>query len=75
MVKLPCGVNQLELQIDTKNSNFIQIIPWLFTYEEFEHTKGVMRIRKAKKDRQYNGQMEKDKEWSPKHTHKTIKIE
>ena len=29
--------------------------------EEFEDTKGVIRIRKWKKDRQYNGQKKKDK--------------
>ena len=33
--------------------------------EEFEDTKGVIRIRKSKKDRQYNGQ--KDKQRSTKH--------
>ena len=42
--------------------------------EEFEDTKGVIRIRKSKKNRQYNGQKEKvhkDKQRSTKHTHKT----
>ena len=39
--------------------------------EEFEDTKGVIRIRKSKKDRQHNGQEEKDKERSTKYTHKT----
>ena len=29
--------------------------------EEFEDTKGVIRIRKPRKDRQYNGQNNKDK--------------
>ena len=29
--------------------------------EEFEDTKGVIRIRKSKKDRQHNGQIVKDK--------------
>jgi len=29
--------------------------------EEFEDTKGVIRIRKLKKDRQHNGQKKKDK--------------
>jgi len=28
--------------------------------EEFEDTKGVIRIRKSKKNRQYNGQRKKD---------------
>ena len=35
--------------------------------EEFENTKGV--IHKSKKDRQHNGQ--KDKQRYTKHTHKT----
>jgi hypothetical protein len=30
-------------------------------YEEFEVTKGVIRIRQSKKDRQYNGQKKKNK--------------
>jgi len=29
--------------------------------EEFEDTKGAIRIHKSKKDRQHNGQMNKDK--------------
>jgi hypothetical protein len=29
--------------------------------EEFEDTKGVIKIRKLKKDRQHNGQKKKDK--------------
>jgi hypothetical protein len=45
--------------------------------EEFENTKGVIRIRISKKSRQHNGQKKKgqqDKQRSTKHTHKT-KIE
>ena len=38
-------------------------------YEEFEDNKEVIRIRKSKKNRQHNGQ--KDKQRSTKHTHKT----
>jgi len=30
--------------------------------EEFEDTKGVIRIRKSKKDRQHNGQLKKDRQ-------------
>ena len=30
-------------------------------YEAFEDTKGVIRIRKSKKDRKHNGQKKKDK--------------
>ena len=29
---------------------------WIYMYQEFEGTKGVIRIRKSNKDRQYNGQ-------------------
>jgi hypothetical protein len=29
--------------------------------EEFEDTKGIIRIRKSKKDRQHDGQKKKDK--------------
>ena len=39
------------------------------TYEGFEDTKGVIRIRKLKKDRQDNGQ--KGKQRSTKHTYQT----
>jgi hypothetical protein len=43
---------------------------WLLFKEEFEDTKGVIRIRISKKNRQHNGQKKKDKELSIKHTHK-----
>jgi len=39
--------------------------------DECENTKGVIRIRKSKKDRQHNGQTKKDKQRSTEHTHKT----
>ena len=39
--------------------------------DEFEDTKWVIRIRKSKKGRQYNGQKKKYKQRSTKHTHKT----
>jgi hypothetical protein len=41
--------------------------------EEFEYTKGVIRINISKKNRQRNGQkkkVQKDKQRSTKHTHK-----
>ena len=38
--------------------------------EEFENTKGVIRISKSK-DRQHNGQKRQDKQRPTKHTHKT----
>jgi hypothetical protein len=37
-----------------------------FNKEEFEDTKGAIRIRKSKKDRQHNGQKKKDKQRSTK---------
>jgi hypothetical protein len=43
--------------------------------EELEDTKGVIRSRKSKKDKQHQWQKEKgekDKQRSIKHTHKTI---
>ena len=41
-------------------------------YEEFEDTRGVIRIRKSKNYRQRNGQEKNDKQWSTKHTHIVI---
>jgi len=35
-------------------------------YRKFEDTKGVIRIRKLKRSRQYNGQRKKDKQWFTK---------
>jgi hypothetical protein len=43
---------------------------WLLFKEEFEDTKGVIRIRISKKKRQHNGQKKKGKQRSIKHTHK-----
>ena len=34
---------------------------WYIKWEEFEDAKGVIRIRKSKKDRQHNCQKKKDK--------------
>jgi len=39
--------------------NNISVISWRL--DEFEDTKGLIRIRKSKKDRQHNGQKKKDK--------------
>ncbi len=41
------------------NTTTIDVYPML---EEFEDTKGVIRIRKSKKDRQHNGLKKKDKQ-------------
>jgi len=44
---------------------FISDVPaeskMFFVQEDFDHTKGVMRIRKSMKNRQHNGQRKKDK--------------
>ena len=39
--------------------------------EEFDNTKGVIRIQKPKNDKQHNGQTKNDKQRSTKHTHRT----
>jgi hypothetical protein len=39
--------------------------------EEFEYTKGAIRIRISKKNKQHNGQKKKDKQRSTKYTYKT----
>jgi hypothetical protein len=39
--------------------------------EESEDTKGAIRIRISKKNRQHNGQNKKDKNRSTEHTYKT----
>ena len=57
------------------SSNKVLLLLLLFVIincqEEFEDTKGVIRICKSKKDRQHNGQKKKDTQRSTKHTHKT----
>ena len=40
-------------------------------WEQFEDTKGEIRNRISKKNRQYNAQKKKDKQRSTKHTYKT----
>ena len=46
------------------------VIQLMLILEDFEDTKGVIRIRKSKKYRQHNGQKKKDQQRSTKHTHK-----
>jgi hypothetical protein len=44
----------------------------LYRQEEFDDTKGVIWIRKSKKNRQWPKEKgQKDKQWSTKHTHST----
>ena len=49
----------------------------MFPEEEFEDTKGIIRIRKLKKDRQHDGQKKKDKRTHNylENIHITLKIE
>jgi hypothetical protein len=49
----------------------------MFPEEEFEDTKGIIRIRKSKKDRQHDGQKKKDKRTHNylENIHITLKIE
>ena len=50
----------------------IYIYIWPLYIEEFGDTKGAIRIRKSKKNRQHNGKkVQKDKQRSTKHTYKT----
>jgi len=54
---------------EQKRTNFSLILSSV-VLEEFEDTKGVIRIRKSKKDRQHNGQKKKYKRSNndlPKH--------
>jgi hypothetical protein len=51
-------------KIDIRVSKLMQSdisITTTVSLDEFEDTKGVIRIRKLKKDRQHNGQKKKDK--------------
>jgi hypothetical protein len=51
-------------KIDIRVSKLMQSdisITTTVSLDEFEDTKGVIRIRKLKKDRQHNGQTKKDK--------------
>jgi hypothetical protein len=47
-----------------KSSYTIQLSPNCNIEEEFEDTKGIIRIRKSKKDRQHDGQKKKDRQYN-----------
>jgi len=53
-------------QILLKQRHMLQVRSY-FICEKFEDTKGVIRSCKSKKDRQYNRQQKKDKQWSTKY--------
>ena len=63
----------LNSEKETHLNLFMFMELWQLHIEEFEDTKGVIRIRKSKKNRQYNGQKKRDKRTkrSTKHTSKT----
>ena len=69
-----CGGNHIYF-VYISNAQLLVICKGkLVQEEEFEDTKGVIRIRKSKKDRQHNDQKKKDKmtkQRSTKHTYKT----
>ena len=48
-------------RINHCNSIYKPILRTTLTEEKFEDIKGVIRIRKSKKNRQHNGQKKKDK--------------
>ena len=52
-------------------------ITWIYSavHEQFEDTKGVIRIRKSKKDKQHNGQKKKGQTTIYKTLHIKLKIE
>ena len=62
----PCRINFLFILFNVDNVR-LSMFPILSTqvtrvaYKEFEDTKGVIRIRKSKKNRQHNGQKKKYK--------------
>ena len=70
-----CGGNDIYI-VYISNAQLLVICKGkLVQEEEFEDTKGVIRIRKSKKDRKHNDQKKKDKmtkkKRSTKHTYKT----
>jgi hypothetical protein len=63
----------LQKQADDKTVSMKEC-PQILDFEEFEDNKGVIRIRKSKKNRKHNGQEKKYKRTTTiytKHTHKT----
>ena len=39
----------------------------LLIVKDLKDTKGILRSRKSKKDRRYNGQGKRDRQWCTKH--------
>ena len=62
---------KLILQQQQNRTTTYDVGPPCASLEEFEDTKGIIRIRKSKKDIQHNGQKKNDKQKSTKHTQKT----
>ena len=57
--------------------SYLDLIPFLIFKEEFEDIKGVIRIRKSKKDRRHNGQKKRGKSTNndSQNIHIKLKIE
>jgi hypothetical protein len=61
-------INEYNFTTSSAGFNSLRTLPFssdvfhvnIFCYEEFEDTKGIIRIRKSKKDRQHNGQKKND---------------
>ena len=47
--------------MENKKCHTVYNLYMFFIQEKFENTKGVIRIRRSKKGRQYNGQNKKNK--------------
>ena len=68
------GLSQPYVRACLKPGHVLLLANVILFYEEFEGTKGVIRIRISKKNRQENGQkknVQKDKQRSTKHIYKT----
>jgi adenylate cyclase class IV len=63
----PFQIYPLQFESEKKNDTMYQ-------KEEFEDTKEIIRIRKSKKNGQYNGLKKKYKQQSTIHTHKTFEL-
>ena len=62
------------ISLQVRMMMFKDIYCTVYCQEEFEDTKGVIRIHISKRNKQHNGQkkkVQKDKQRSTKHTHKT----
>ena len=54
------AIKKIDIRVSKLMQSYISITTTV-SLDEFEDTKGVIRIRKLKKDKQHNGQTKKDK--------------